>query len=47
MLAWSSEDDNLRPRFIVCRSLLGATARVPQNSSDPQFSLSPTDGWPN
>jgi hypothetical protein len=29
MLARSSEDDNLRPRFIVCRSLLGATTCVP------------------
>jgi hypothetical protein len=31
----------------VCRSLLGATARVPQNSLDPYFALSPADGWPN
>jgi hypothetical protein len=28
MLARSSENDNLRPRFVVCHSLLGATARV-------------------
>jgi hypothetical protein len=39
--------DNLRPRFTVCYSLLGATACVPRNPFDPQFSLSPIDGWPN
>jgi hypothetical protein len=47
MLARSSEVDNLQPRFTVCRSLLGATARVPRNSLDPQFGLSLADGWPN
>jgi hypothetical protein len=47
MLTQSSKDDNLRPRFTVCRSLLGATARVPRDLPDPQFSLSPTDRWPN
>jgi hypothetical protein len=47
MFTRSSEDDNLRLRFVVCHSLLGATTRVPQNSLDPQFGLSPTDGWPN
>jgi hypothetical protein len=26
---------------------LGATARVPQDSLDSQFGLSPADGWPN
>jgi hypothetical protein len=26
---------------------LGATARVPQDSLDPQFGLSPVDGWLN
>jgi hypothetical protein len=26
---------------------LGATARVPRNSPNPQFSLSPAAGWPN
>jgi hypothetical protein len=47
MLARSSEDDNLRPRFTVCRSLLGATECVPRDSPDPQFGLPPTDRWPN
>jgi hypothetical protein len=47
MLARSSEDNNFRPRFIVFRSLLGATAHVPRNSPDPQFGLSPADGWQN
>jgi hypothetical protein len=47
MLTQSSEDDNLRPRFIVCHSLLGATAHVPRDSLDPQFDLSPIEGWPN
>jgi hypothetical protein len=47
MLARSSKDDNLQPRFVVCRSLLGATAHVHQNSLDPQFALSLADGWPN
>jgi hypothetical protein len=47
MLAHSSEDDNLQSRFIVCRSLLGATACIPQDSLDPQFGQPPTDGWPN
>jgi hypothetical protein len=28
-------DDNLQPRFAFCRSLLGATARVPENSPNP------------
>jgi hypothetical protein len=35
MLARSSEDNNLRSRNAVCRSLLGTTARVPRNSPDP------------
>jgi hypothetical protein len=43
----SSEDIILRPRFTFCHSLLGATARVPWNPSDPQFSLSPTDRLSN
>jgi hypothetical protein len=47
MLAWSSEDDHLRSRVIVCRSLLGATARIPVDSFDSQFGLSSVDGWPN
>jgi hypothetical protein len=47
MLALSSKDDNLRPRFTVCRSLLGATAHIPRNSPYPQFGLSPKDWWPN
>jgi hypothetical protein len=47
MLTRSSKDDNLQPRFAICRSLLGATTHVPHDSLDPQFSLSPADGWPN
>jgi hypothetical protein len=47
MLAQSSKTNNLQPGFTVCRSLLGATAHVPQDSLDPQFGLSPADGWPN
>jgi hypothetical protein len=47
MLTQSSKDDNLRLRFAVCRSLLGVTTRVLQNSPDPQFGLSPADRWPN
>jgi hypothetical protein len=47
MLARSSEDNNLRSSIAVCRSLLGATTRVPQDSLNPQFGLSSTDGWPN
>jgi hypothetical protein len=47
MLAQSFEDDNLRSRFVIGRSLLGATACIPQDSLDPQFGLPPTDGWPN
>jgi hypothetical protein len=47
MLTRCSKDDNLRPRFVACRSLLGATACVPRDSLDPQFGLSATDGWPN
>jgi hypothetical protein len=45
MLTRGSEDVNLRPRFVGCRLLLGATSRVPQNPSDPQFGLSPTNRW--
>jgi hypothetical protein len=37
---WSS-------RVPVCCSLLGATARIPRDSIDSQFSLSPADGWSN
>jgi hypothetical protein len=33
--------------FLVCRSLLGATTRIPRDSLDPQFGLSPAIGWPN
>jgi hypothetical protein len=47
MFTWGFEHDNLRSRFTVCRSLLGATPRVPRNSLDPQFGLPPIDGWPN
>jgi hypothetical protein len=39
-----SEDDNLQSRFAVCRLLLGATARIPRDSLDPQFSLSLAEG---
>jgi hypothetical protein len=35
LLAQSSKDDNLRSRFTVYHSFLGATAHVPQNSPDP------------
>jgi hypothetical protein len=35
MLTRSSKDDNLRPRFVVCRSLSAATARIPRDSLDP------------
>jgi hypothetical protein len=35
MLARSFEDDNLRSRFAVCRSLLGATSCVHRDSLDP------------
>jgi hypothetical protein len=34
MLAWSSEDDHLRPRFAICHTFLGATAHVPLDSFD-------------
>jgi hypothetical protein len=37
----------LQPRFVVCRSLLRATVRISRDSLDPQFGLSPADGWPN
>jgi hypothetical protein len=47
MLARSFENNNLRPGFTDCRSLLGVTTYVPQNSLDPQFNLPPIDGWPN
>jgi hypothetical protein len=47
MLAQSFENNNLQPGFIVCQSLLGATACVTRDSLDPQFGLSPADGWPN
>jgi hypothetical protein len=47
MLTQSSKDDNFWSRFTVCRSLLGATTRVPRDSLDPQFGLSPSDGWLN
>jgi hypothetical protein len=47
MSAWRSEDDRFYSRVVVCRSLLGATARVPRDSLDSQFGLSPADGWPN
>jgi hypothetical protein len=43
MLAWSSEDNNLRPRFVVCCSLLRATTHVPWDSLNSQFSLSPAE----
>jgi hypothetical protein len=33
--AWCSKEDNFRPRFTVCRSLFGATPRVPWDSLDP------------
>jgi hypothetical protein len=44
MFTWKSEDNNLRPKVTVCRSLLGATALVPRNPPGPQFGLSPIDG---
>jgi hypothetical protein len=47
VLSRTSEDDNLRLRFIIYHSLLGATARVPQDSFDPQFGLSFADRWSN
>jgi hypothetical protein len=47
MLGQSSKGDNLRLRFVVCHSLLRGIAHIPRNSLDPQFGLSPTDGWPN
>jgi hypothetical protein len=47
MSARSSKDDYLQLRVAVCRSLLGATAHVPRDSLDSQFSLSPTDRLPN
>jgi hypothetical protein len=47
MYAWSSEDNHLWSRVVVCCSLLGAVAHVPQDSLDPQFGLLPTDGWSN
>jgi hypothetical protein len=47
MLARSSKDDHFRSRVAVCRSLLEATARVPRDTLDSQFGLSPADGWPN
>jgi hypothetical protein len=47
MLARSSEDNNLRLRFTVCRSLLRATAHVPRDSLNPRFNLSSVDWWPN
>jgi hypothetical protein len=46
MLTQGAEDDNLQLRFAVCRSIFGATARVPRDSLDPHFSLSSTDTWP-
>jgi hypothetical protein len=45
--AWSSQDNHFWSRVVVCRSLLGATARVSRDSLDSQFGLSPPDGWPN
>jgi hypothetical protein len=39
MLTQGFEDDNLRLRFIVYHSLLGATARVPRNPSDQNLAL--------
>jgi hypothetical protein len=47
MLARSPEDDHLLSRVAVCRLLLGAIARIPQDSFDPQFGLSSTDEQPN
>jgi hypothetical protein len=47
MLARGSEDDYFWSRVVVCRSLLEATTRVPRDSLDAQFSISPADGWPN
>jgi hypothetical protein len=47
MLARSSEEDHLRLRVTVYHSLLGATTHVPQDSFNPQFGLSSTDGQPN
>jgi hypothetical protein len=47
MLAQSSENNNLWPGFVVCRSLLGATTRVSRDSLVPQFGLSPTYVWQN
>jgi hypothetical protein len=47
MLGQSSKGDNLSLRFVVCHSLLRGIAHIPRNSPDPQFGLSPTNGWPN
>jgi hypothetical protein len=47
MLAQGSEDDYFWSRVTICHSLLGATTRVPRDSSDPQFSLSYAGRQPN
>jgi hypothetical protein len=47
MSARGSEGDHFWSRVTVCRSFLGATARVPRDSLDLQFGLPPADGWPN
>jgi hypothetical protein len=46
MLSCSSEDDHHGSRVVVCRSLLGATARISQESHDPYFNVSPADRRP-
>jgi hypothetical protein len=47
MQTQSFKHDHLWLRFAICRSLLGATTRIPQDSLDPQFSLSSIDAWQN
>jgi hypothetical protein len=47
MFIWGPEDNNLRSRVVVCRSLLRATTRIPRDSHDPLFNLPPTDRWSN
>jgi hypothetical protein len=42
-----SEDDHLRLRVAVCRSLLRTTARIPGDSYDSQFGLPSANRWPN
>jgi hypothetical protein len=47
MFAWGTEDHHLWSRFTVSDSLLGAIACIPRDTLDPQFVLSPVEGWPN